>query len=164
MSSALVAPAFFPAFPRVTFDPEIALKVLPLSLVFVGMIAFNNLCLMFVGVAFYNVARSLTTVFNVVLGYAILGNWTPPKALVACGIIVCGFLFGIREEQADLAVGAQEFSWIGMTFGLCASVCVALNSIYIKKILPQVDGDNWRLMFYNNLNACILFGILIVCI
>ena len=30
------------------------------------MIAFNNLCLKYVDVAFYNVARALTTFFNVV--------------------------------------------------------------------------------------------------
>ena len=30
------------------------------------MITFNNLCLQHVGVSFYNVGRSLTTVFNVV--------------------------------------------------------------------------------------------------
>ena len=33
---------------------------------FVGMITFNNLCLKHLGVSFYNVGRSLTTVFNVV--------------------------------------------------------------------------------------------------
>lgn len=43
-----------------------ALQVLPLSIVFVGMITFNNLTLKYLGVAFYNVGRSLTTVFNVV--------------------------------------------------------------------------------------------------
>ena len=42
------------------------LQVMPLSLVFVGMITFNNLTLKYLGVAFYNVGRSLTTVFNVV--------------------------------------------------------------------------------------------------
>ncbi len=42
------------------------IQILPLSLVFVGMIMFNNLCLQYLGVAFYNVGRSLTTVFNVV--------------------------------------------------------------------------------------------------
>ena len=41
-------------------------QTLPLSVVFVGMITFNNLCLKHVGVAFYYVGRSLTTVFNVV--------------------------------------------------------------------------------------------------
>ena len=41
-------------------------QVLPLSVVFVGMVVFNNLTLKYLGVAFYNVGRSLTTVFNVV--------------------------------------------------------------------------------------------------
>ena len=41
-------------------------QVFPLSLVFVSMITFNNLTLKYLGVAFYNVGRSLTTVFNVV--------------------------------------------------------------------------------------------------
>lgn len=41
-------------------------QVLPVSVVFVGMITFNNLTLKYLGVAFYNVGRSLTTVFNVV--------------------------------------------------------------------------------------------------
>lgn len=42
------------------------LQVLPLSIVFASMISFNNLCLKYVGVAFYYIGRSLTTVFNVV--------------------------------------------------------------------------------------------------
>ena len=51
-------------------------QVLPLSVVFVLMITTNNLCLKNVGVAFYYVGRSLTTVFNVLLTYLILGNKT----------------------------------------------------------------------------------------
>ena len=41
-------------------------QILPLSVIFVLMITCNNLCLKYVGVAFYYVVRSLTTVFNVV--------------------------------------------------------------------------------------------------
>lgn len=37
------------------------------------MITMNNLCLKYVGVAFYYVGRSLTTVFNVVMTYTLLG-------------------------------------------------------------------------------------------
>ena len=47
-----------------------------LGLVFVGMITFNNLALKYVEVSFYNVARSLTIVFNVVLTFALLGERT----------------------------------------------------------------------------------------
>ena len=46
--------------------PCVCLQVMPLSVIFVSMITFNNLTLKYLGVAFYNVGRSLTTVFNVV--------------------------------------------------------------------------------------------------
>lgn len=45
---------------------SVLLKMAPLSIVFVGMITFNNLTLKYLGVAFYNIGRSMTTVFNVV--------------------------------------------------------------------------------------------------
>jgi GDP-fucose transporter C1 len=38
-----------------------------------------------------------------------------------------------------------------------ASACVALNAIYIKKVMPAVDDDMWRLTAYNNVNALFLF-------
>ena len=57
-------------------------QVLPLSVVFVLMITTNNLCLKNVGVAFYYVGRSLTTVFNVLLTYLILGNKTSLRYII----------------------------------------------------------------------------------
>ena len=39
-----------------------------MSSVFLAMIAANNLCLKNVGVSFYYVARSLSTVFNIAMG------------------------------------------------------------------------------------------------
>jgi GDP-fucose transporter C1 len=52
------------------------------------MITFNNLCLKYVGVAFYNVGRSLTTVFNVLLSYLLLKQVTSFYALLTCGVII----------------------------------------------------------------------------
>ena len=40
---------------------------------------------------------------------------------------------------------------------MLASLFVALNSIYIDKVLPVVDKDKWKLTAYNNTNAMILF-------
>ena len=64
-------------FPEQRYKIRTGLGVMPLSLIFVGMITFNNLCLKYywlfdlnlryVPVSFYLVARSLTIVFNVVL-------------------------------------------------------------------------------------------------
>ena len=41
--------------------------------------------------------------------------------------------------------------------GVCSSLFVSLNSIFTKKVLPVVDNDHWKLTFYNNVNAVVLF-------
>jgi solute carrier family 35 (GDP-fucose transporter), member C1 len=56
--------SFFAQFPPFEFDAGVAKRVLPLSVIFVSMIALNNLCLQYVEVTFYQIARGLTTVFN----------------------------------------------------------------------------------------------------
>ena len=129
-------------------------RVAPLSLVFVAMIACNNLCLKFVGVSFYYVGRSLTTVFNVIMSYLLLGQTTSLPAIGSCGLIVFGFWLGVDQEN-----GAEDatLTLSGVVFGVLASLFVALNAIYTKKVMPSVDNDIYTLTLYNNLNACLLF-------
>ena len=50
-----------------------------------------------------------------------------------------------------------SISYMGVVFGVLASLSVALYSIYTKKVLPAVDQNIWKLALYNNLNACVLF-------
>jgi len=139
-------------FPPFQIDLQLAKQILPLSFAFVGMIAFNNLCLKYVGVSFYNVGRSLTTIFNVILSYFFLGQSTSLKALITCGVIIAGFILGVSEEG-----DTGDLSAVGVLFGISASTCVALNSIFVKKFLPLVEFNEWRLTLYNNFNASILF-------
>jgi len=136
-------------FPAFELQPRRIIASLPLSVIFTGMIVFNNLCLKFVGVAFYTVTRSLTTVFNVILTWIILRQTTSPKAVLCCGIIVGGFFLGVDQD-----VVAPP---IGVIYGVLSSVFVALYSIYIKKVLPEMDNNSWRLMLYNNFNSSLLF-------
>ncbi|XP_020792019.1 GDP-fucose transporter 1 isoform X1 [Boleophthalmus pectinirostris] len=144
-------------FPSLKFDPKTSREVLPLSVVFIAMITFNNLCLKYVGVAFYTVGRSLSTVFNVLLSYAILRQGTSLRALLSCGVILGGFWLGVDQEGL-----AGSLSWTGVAYGVLASACVSLNAIYTKKVMPAVDGNIWKLSYYNNINACALFVPLIV--
>ncbi|GMT24115.1 hypothetical protein PFISCL1PPCAC_15412, partial [Pristionchus fissidentatus] len=145
----------FPAyisFPAMTVDRKISREVLPLSIVFVAMIAFNNLCLKYVGVSFYYVGRSLTTVFNVVCSYLILGKTTSYPACGCCLLIIGGFFLGVDQEDAS---GSLSVS--GVVYGVLASLMVALNAIYTQRSLGVVGDNIWRLTMYNNLNACFLF-------
>ena len=45
------------SFPELDLDLNIMKELLPLSVVFVGMITLNNLCLKNVGVSFYYIGR-----------------------------------------------------------------------------------------------------------
>ena len=127
-------------------------KVLPLSMVFVAMITFNNLCLKNVGVSFYYIGRSLTTVFNVVFTYLVLGQKTSFNSIICCIVIILGFWLGVDQES-----DTGTFSLSGTIYGVLASVFVSLYAIYIKRILPVVDNNVWLLTFYNNVNAMLLF-------
>ena len=108
-------------------------SVAPLSLMFLGMISFNNLCLKFVTVPFYNVARSLTIVTNVIFTYFLLGERTSVKVCLTLAIVILGFYIGIEGEL--------DFSLLGTVFGVASSCFVSLNAIYTKKTMPLVDGD-----------------------
>ena len=139
-------------FPKPQIAFEKCKQILPLSIVFVMMIACNNLCLQFVGVSFYYMGRSLTTVFNVLMSYLILGQKTSLAALGCCGVILSGFWLGVDQEGEG-----GDLSIIGVIFGVFASLFVSLNAIYTKKVMPLVNDNIWTLTFYNNINAIVLF-------
>ncbi|XP_053687835.1 GDP-fucose transporter 1 [Sabethes cyaneus] len=127
-------------------------KVVPLSLLFTAMIATNNLCLKYVGVAFYYIGRSLTTVFNVVLTYTLLGEKTSGKAVLCCILIVSGFWIGVDQERLT-----ESFSLVGTIFGVLGSLSLSLYSIFTKRTLQYVNQEVWLLSYYNNVYSAIIF-------
>lgn len=119
---------------------------MPLSIVFVSMITFNNLCLKNVGISFYYISRSLTTVFNVLLTYSILGQKTSMKAIACCGVIIVGYILGFSEEKEAKSEDTEEAAHdltMGVIYGILASLFVSLYAIYIKRVLPCVDDNVW---------------------
>lgn len=94
-------------------------------------------------------ARCLSLVFNVIFTYFLLGRQTTLQTCATLLIVISGFVLGINGEI--------NFSLFGTSAGVISSVFVSLNSIYTTKVLPHVDNDNSMLLFYNNLNACLLF-------
>ena len=106
--------------------------MLPLSVIFVGMITFNNLCLRHVGVSFYYIGRSLTTVFNVLLTYFILGQKTSLAAVTCCAVILAGFYLGVDQVACQLT-WYKKFSRPGpIVLSLKAKTSSTQASITVK--------------------------------
>lgn len=141
-----------PAFPKLDLDLRKCVAVLPLSIFFVAMISFNNLCLRNNGVSFYYIGRATSTIFNVFLSQSILGTEPSKFVLINCLIIIIGFSIGSSPDVKE-----NPLAMDGVIFGIFASVALALNAIYTKKILPKVDNCLWKLTWYNNVVALVLF-------
>ena len=118
------------------------------------MISLNNLTLKFVEVSFYNVARSMTICFNVLFSYLVLDIKTSQKTMMTLLVVVLGFIVGTGGEV--------NVSVIGSMFGIMASISVALNSIFTKKVSSLVNDNKWQLSAYNNMNGVFLFLPLII--
>lgn len=86
------------------------------------------------------VARSLSIVFSIIFTYFMMGEATAPKALIACGVVIIGYILG---SIGELGIASIEFSWLGLFFGLLSSAFVALNSIYVKQKLQFVNKNHW---------------------
>lgn len=145
----------FSIIPPYEFDTNIAKRVAPLTVVYVLMLAFNNLCLQYVEVTFYQVARSLSIHFSILFTYIILGKKTSTAAIGACAIVFLGFVIG--------SYGEINFSWEGLLYGVGSSAFVALYGIFVQKSLAVVDNNQWRLLHYNTtLAIMILFPLMLL--
>ncbi|KAG2231423.1 hypothetical protein INT48_003661 [Thamnidium elegans] len=140
--------------PPYEFNIAIAKKVAPLTFVYVGMLVMNNLCLKYVHVTFYQVARSLSINFTILFTLLILHKKTSLPALVACGIVFSGFVIG--------SYGEINFSWPGVFYGVGSSAFVALYGIYVQKTLAVVDNNQWKLLHYNTTLAIIFLSPLLL--
>lgn len=127
-------------------------QMLTLSCLFVGMLSFNNLCLKQVGVAFFQIARSMTLIFTVIFSAVILRKYASMKAVFCCLIVVAGFFLGVDQEKV-----AGTLSVKGVGYGIITSLFVSLVGIFTKRALDIVDKDSVKLTYYNNFNAAVLF-------
>ncbi|KAI8970126.1 triose-phosphate transporter family-domain-containing protein [Mycotypha africana] len=144
----------FSIIPPYEFDTNVAKRVAPLTFIYVGMLALNNLCLKYVEVTFYQVARSLSINFSILFTYVILKKKTSRPALFACFVVFLGFLIG--------SYGEINFSWAGVFYGVGSSAFVALYGIFVQKTLPAVDNNQWKLLHYNTTLAIIFLSPLVI--
>lgn len=132
----------FSFYPGLEWDWKIALNVLPLTLIWLGMMAASNICLRYTEVTFYQVVRGLTILWSLCFQqYQFPEFVVGTERSIACFIVIVGFISG--------SYGEMNFNWPGFFSGLISSMLVAYYNNQIKKALIHVDGNSWRLMLYN---------------
>ncbi|XP_062591833.1 GDP-fucose transporter 1-like [Saccostrea cucullata] len=142
--------------PEVDFQTLLHCDILKLSLSFIMSIALNNLMLKHIGVAFYQVARSFTLIFTIILSSRMLKQPLTWKALLACLCIITGFVIGIDQEN-----DTGTLSVWGIIYGLLASFSAAICGVYFKRAESIHNGDSLKQAYYNNINCLLLLSPLV---
>lgn len=96
------------------------------ALSFMGMIVFSNLCLKYAPVSTYQVARSTTIVFNLMLSSWLVAEPLTTSSVIACLITGCGFLIGTLDPST--------LSWKSCMTGVLGSFFQALHSVSLKAV------------------------------
>jgi GDP-fucose transporter C1 len=152
----LIITTFFPKvpllnlFPPLRYNLELVIKVLPVSIAYLLMIGFNNKCLEYVSVSGYQIVRSLTIMFSIVLSYLFLGQKTSLRACLACLGVVAGFLCGV---QGDL-----DLTLKGGVYGVASSCALATYSLVVKRVIGLLDNNEYLLIEYNTPIAIVILA------
>ena len=150
----LIITTFFPnvpllnLFPPLNYKKELFLKVLPVSFAYLMMIGLNNKCLQYVSVSGYQIVRSLTILFSIILSYVFLGQKTSLRACLACLGVVVGFVMGVQ--------GDVNLTLRGCLYGVGSSLFVATYSLVVKRVMGLLDNNEYLLIEYNTPIAIIV--------
>jgi len=132
------------------WDWGLAKETLKLSLVYVGMISFNNICLRYVEVSMYQVARSLTIFWTIVFSRI----YFPDKVItneikLSCLVVFIGFSLG--------SIGEEDLEIKGLIAGVISCIFVAYYNVLVKTTILVFQKNQWRLMIYNTTISIFLF-------
>ncbi|EFC50835.1 predicted protein [Naegleria gruberi] len=148
-----ILPNFIPA-PE--FNMDRAKQIAPLSILFIGMLVFNNLCLQVADVLLYQIARSLSICFTALFIYVLHKQTTSLNILYCCGVVLIGYIIGVLGKAG---LDGMDFTWLGVIYGLLSSAFVALYGIFVKSKM-QLVSNQWVLMLYNNIISSVLLFII----
>lgn len=143
--------------PSLNLESLLSSHMLRLSFSFVIGLTFNNLMLKHIDIAFYQVARSFTLIFTIMLSFCILKKSVTLLAMLSCALVIMGFVIGIDQEDH-----AGTLSVWGIIYGILASLSNAVCGIYFKQAEKVLDGDSLKQAYYNNINSVWIFLPLVI--
>lgn len=132
-----------------SFEWETGKYMIPLVLSFVGMVSLSNTCLKHVLVSTYQVARSTTIIFNLILSYIILKQKSSIMTIISCIIVMIGFIIG--------AFDSSTLNLNGVIYGVLSSILQSFYSVLIKKQLHLVNNNQIQLLYYQLYLSSVMF-------
>ncbi len=102
LAAASGSPALARVFPRFHTSLALQLHALPLSLVFTALLLANNLCLAYVHISFYQVARAWTVVFNIILAFLLFRVRPSSREILCCLIVAAGYIIACDSALPSL--------------------------------------------------------------
>ncbi|KAH6680001.1 hypothetical protein F5X68DRAFT_270018 [Plectosphaerella plurivora] len=147
-----------------TIDGPRVKKWMPISIAFVGMIYTSIKALQFLSVPVYTIFKNLTIIaiaYGEVLWF---GGKVTPMALSAFALMVLSSVIaawsdiqsalvgdvggGAGSTDADAALSALNAGYFWMALNVA---CSALYVLGMRKVIKQMNFQDWDSMFYNNL-------------
>ncbi|KAI9632399.1 uncharacterized protein MKK02DRAFT_40703 [Dioszegia hungarica] len=150
------------------FDMKIAKALVPLTLVNVLGLCFNNYCLQYVDASFHQVARGMVLPATIVISMFALNQHPSRLTIAAASVVTVGFFSGVlfdpnhASSKASAAVSSSGHANLGIMFGALSSVASAGHAVLIKRGLAVVNNSPMALSYYNNILSTVFLLPLIV--
>lgn len=122
-----------------------AITLFPLSVAFLLMLLFTNLCLREVHITYYQIARSLGLPMIPLLSFILFKEKTHWSIVLSCLLIVSGYIYGV-ENATDLSVR-------GVLFGILSSVFGSLYTIYLKVYQEKYAKSTTEMLLFLHLDT-----------
>ena len=127
--------------PKVEYKQLYSKNIIMLSLSSVCRLTFNNLMLKHIGVSFYLIPHLCTIIFTIGLSVVYLKHNLTWKAVVACFLVLCGYVLGIDQEDV-----LGKLSIFGILYGLLASFCATVAGLLVKEAELLLDNDSLKIL------------------
>lgn len=128
-------------FSKPTIEYEKLLLCIPMSVSCALFILLSNLCLKYVPMSSYAVARSLTLFFNVILSIIILKQKISNICIFGCSIVIFGFVTSSFDSSS--------LNPYGIIAGASSSLFQSIYTIKIKSISSKFNHDEFQVYWYN---------------
>ncbi|KAI9359728.1 hypothetical protein BD770DRAFT_385390 [Pilaira anomala] len=125
------------------WDSTVAIRVAPLTIVYMCVIIFNPMFLQHVEVTSYHFSHSLSIAFSILFTFVGLRTDTTPRVKSACILIMFGTCVS--------SLGYLNFSIVGAFYALAWPTLIAMYGVYLKKTLTSLKNDFWSVIQYNTL-------------